>query len=44
MLDDSAQKSEDETMERVALHHKVDRHEGWIKTIAKKTDVVLADA
>lgn len=40
-LDAFVKKMDTETMERTALHHKVDRHDGWIHDIAKEADVKL---
>jgi len=41
-LDGFLKKMDTETMERTALHHKVDRHDIWIQDIAQKTDTVLS--
>jgi tetrahydromethanopterin S-methyltransferase subunit G len=41
-LDDIAARLDDDDTERVALNSQVDRHEGWIKQLADKTNTDLA--
>jgi tetrahydromethanopterin S-methyltransferase subunit G len=41
-LDDIAARLNDDDTERVALNSQVDRHEGWIKQLADKTNTDLA--
>ena len=41
-IDGFMKKLDTETMERTALHHKVDRHDIWIHDLAKSTNMQLA--
>jgi hypothetical protein len=41
-LDGIAARLDDDDTERMALTSQVDRHEGWIKQLADKTDTDLA--
>jgi len=44
MLDNSTAKIVEDEMERASLGYKIERHDGWIKTIAKEVNVELAEA
>ncbi|RJQ35246.1 hypothetical protein C4568_01340 [Candidatus Parcubacteria bacterium] len=40
----AASKTDQETFENAARDAQLSRHDGWIKQIAKKSDIKLADA